>query len=201
MKYKTFEKFQILVWILFAIYCVAFTVFVVCEIFELLDVTSVDTGEVFVAPNNLFFNSIPVCFFILLLLFKYVNWLEHYQYRNGYYLWLSYSDCLKLSMISKKIVLEDKHYVYTKISSNPFFSNQDYVILFSFSDWIRFRFDALLDNWRKNIKHTDEISRRDKETLIAFLEDMQSEIDKVKEQAAKEFETGKEIFEKVLDKS
>ena len=196
MKYKTFEKIKTLIWILFSIYCVVFTVFVMCEIAELFDMTEVDTGEVFVAPNNLFYNSIPVCFFVLIFLVKYVCWADCFKYSSGYYIWLSYSDCLKFSMISKKIVLEDKHYVY-----NPVSSICDYVILFSFSDWLRFRFDALLDNWRKNIKHTDEISRRDKKTLIMFLEDMQSEIDKVKEQAAKEFETGKEIFEKVLDKS
>ena len=195
MKYKTFEKIRTLIWILFVICCGAFLSFVASEIFELLNVTSVDTGEVFVAPDNLFHNSIPVCFFVLLLLVKYVSWLDFYYYESGDYIWLSYSDCLKFSTISKKVDLVGKRYIYTN------FSGHDYGILFSFPDWLRFRFDVLLDNWRKNIKRTDEISRRDKETLIMFLEDMQGEIDKVKEQAAKEFEIGKRIFEKVLDKS
>ena len=190
MKYKTFAKIQTLIGSLFSIYCVAFMVFVVFEILELLGTTSVETGEVFVSPNNLFYNSIPVCFFILLLLFKYVNWLEHYQYSNGYYLWLSYSDCKKFSMISKKVWICNRYYIY-----------KDFVILFSLPDWLKFKFDTFIDNWRANINRTDKVSLQDKKNLIVFLEDMQSEIDKVKEQAAKEFETGKEIFEKVLDKS
>lgn len=72
--------------------------------------------------------------------------------------------------------------------------------MFSLPDWLKFRFDTFIDNWRANINRTDKVSLQDKKNLIVFLEDMQGEIDKVKEQAAKEFETGKEIFEKVLDK-
>lgn len=201
MKYKTFEKIQILIWVLFAIYILAFAVFVIFELLEFFEVSDVKPNTPFVAPDNLFYNSIPICFLVLIFLTKYVGWLDHFQYAYGCYIWMSYSDCLKFSAISKKISLINKHYVYNKVSKNPFSYNHDYVILFSFPDWLRFRLDVLLNNWRKNIKHTDEISRRDKETLIMFLEDMQGEIDKVKEQAAEEFETGKRIFEKVLDKS
>lgn len=114
MKYKTFKKFQLLIWILFAIYCLTIAVFVVCNALDYFKATRIGTGEVFVAPNNIFFNSIPVCFFILLLLLKYVNWLEHYQYSNGYYLWLSYSDCKKFSMISKKVWMGNKYYLYKR---------------------------------------------------------------------------------------
>lgn len=129
MKYKTFEKIQILTWVLLAIYSLAFAVFVIFEFLEFFEVRDVKTNALFVAPDNLFYNSIPICFLVLIFLNKYVGWLDHSQvdclgrsqYACGCYIWMSYSDCLKFSAISKKISLINKHYVYTKVSSNPFF--------------------------------------------------------------------------------
>ena len=201
MKYKTFKKFQVLISILFAVYCVALFVFITFNALDFLKARWVETGKLFVAPNNILFNSIPACFFILFLLAKYVDWVDFCYYENGYYIWLSYSDCQKFSMISNKIRLIKKHYIYTSMPKDLFSSSKDYVILFSFPDWLRFRFDTFVDKWQKNIRRTDEISCRDRQTLIMFLEDMQGEIDKVRTQAKKEFETGKKLFEKVVDKS
>lgn len=201
MKYKTFEKFQILILLLFIVYCIALLVFIVFNMLVLFKVTWADTGELVVAPNNIFFNSIPVCFFILFLFSKYVSWVDFYYYKNGYYIWLSYSDCQKFSMISNKVRLIEKHYIYTTTPQDWLSCSRNYVILFSFPDWLRFRFDTIIDKWQKNIRRMDEISCRDRKTLIMFLEDMQGEIDKVKVQAEKEFETGKKFFENVVDKS
>lgn len=202
MKYKIFEKFQVLILSLFIVYCIALSVFIVFNMLVLFKVTWADTGELVVAPNNIFFNSIPVCFFILFLFSKYVSWVDfYYYYKNGCYIWLSYSDCQKFSKISNKVHLVEKHYIYTSTPQDRFSCSRDYVILFSFPDWLRFRFDVFIDKWQKNIRRMDDISCRDRKTLIMFLEDMQGEIDKVKAQAEKEFETGKEIFKKVVDKS
>lgn len=201
MKYKTFEKFQTVIWILFIIYCFALFIFIVLKGSSFLGIKWVDAGKTVVMPDGVLFDSIPVGFFILFLLVKYVVWVDFYYYEKGYYIWLSYSDCQKFSMISNKIRLIEKHYIYTSIAKDLFSFSRNYVVLFSFPDWLRFRFDVFVDNWQKNIRHTDEISCRDRQTLIMFLEDMQGEIDKVKAQAAKEFETGKEIFAKVVDKS